>query len=107
MVFIHGISGQPSTQNNIVQSMSSNTDVKNVDDDDDDSRCCSRCGRGGKRRRGISCATLLFLLAIDAFTIALLLILFYNLKYIAGTYNCLLTCTNYCSNILDAGVCSW
>ena len=86
MVFIHGFSGQaPASTSNVVQSMpSSANDVKSVDDDYDDSGSCRHCGRHGKRRKGISCATLLFLLAIDAFTIALLLILFYNLKYIAG-----------------------
>ena len=88
MVFIHGFSGQTSgAPSNVVQSMPSTNGAKNVDvddDDDDESGGCSHCGRRGKRRKGISCATLLFLLAIDAFTIALLLILFYNLKFIAG-----------------------
>lgn len=87
MLFIHGgFSGQPTTsQSNVARSTSSNNDVKNVDNEDyDDDRRCSHCGRDAKKRHGMSCATLLFLLAVDAFTIALLLILFYNLKYITG-----------------------
>jgi hypothetical protein len=94
MLFIHGFSGHPPSTNN-VQSMTTNnsgTDVKNNNGDDDDdfdgSNCCGHCGRGGKKKkRGMSCTTLLFLLAIDAFTIALLLILFYSIKNLSGNYS--------------------
>ena len=94
MLFIHGFSGQPPSTNN-VQSMNStniDNDVKHDEDDDDDfdgSTCCGHCGRGEKkkkRKRGICCPTILFLLAVDAFTIALLLILFYNIKHLSGNY---------------------
>lgn len=92
MLFIHGFSGRSGEQQlstNHVQSMtSSNPDRSaklNTDYDDDNESCCNHCGNEKKRkRRGISCGTLLFLLAIDAFTIALLLILFYNIKSYSG-----------------------
>ena len=94
MLFIHGFSGRSGEQQlstNHVQSMtSSNPDHRstkiNADYDDDNESCCSHCGndRKKRKRRGISCGTLLFLLAIDAFTIALLLILFYNIKSYSG-----------------------
>ena len=81
MLLIHGSGHQ--------QNMSANNPENRMSgkiETDDES--CSHCGgRNGKKRRGISCATLLFLLAIDAFTIALLLILFYNLKHWSGSYS--------------------
>jgi hypothetical protein len=84
MLFIGGISGGQATAPATNHASNPSGSAKFVDDDDDDetgSRC-DHCGR--RKRRGISCATLIFLLAIDALTIALLLILFYNLKNISG-----------------------
>ena len=81
MLLIHG----PGHQQNMSANIPENRISAKIESDDES---CSHCGGNGngKKRRGISCATLLFLLAIDAFTIALLLILFYNLKHWSGNY---------------------
>ena len=47
----------------------------------DDPGYCNQCEYSGKNQRKTSCCMFLFLLAVDALTIGLLLMLFYNTNH--------------------------
>ena len=56
----------------------------------DDPGYCNQCEYSGKNQRKTSCCMFLFLLAVDALTIGLLLMLFYNTNHplnADGKYN--------------------